>query len=84
MMALDEDNEKQMIALRKKRGEVKASLTRLRKFVKEFDHNEQSISLLEFRQEELPNINKKFQCEIELITEEPEREEEERASFEEN
>ncbi|XP_027839404.2 uncharacterized protein LOC114121329 [Aphis gossypii] len=86
-MALDEDNEKQMIALRKRRGVVKASLTRLRNFVKEFDHNEQSISLLEFRQEELPNINKKFdavQCEIELITEEPEKEEEERASFEGN
>lgn len=66
---------------------MKASLTRLRNFVKEFDHNEQSISLLEFRQEELPNINKKFdavQCEIELITEEPEKEEEERALFERN
>ncbi|XP_060861782.1 uncharacterized protein LOC132938783 [Metopolophium dirhodum] len=86
-MVLDEDNEKQMILLRKKRGVVKASLTRLRNFVKEFDHNEQSISLLEFRQEELPNINKKFdavQCEIELITEEPEKEEEERALFERN
>lgn len=86
-MVLDEDNEKQVILLRKKRGVVKASLTRLRKFVNEFDHNEQSISLLEFRQEELPNINKKFdavQCEIELITEDPEKEDEERASFERN
>lgn len=45
-------------------------LTRVRTFLSRFDPTEHAISLLEFRQEELPQINRKFddiQCEIELI-----------------
>lgn len=80
-----EDFQKELTSLRRKRGVTKASLTRLRNFVNEFDHESQAISLLEFRQEELPHINNKFdsvQVEIELITDDPDKEEEERAVFE--
>lgn len=52
-MALDDDNVKQLLVLRRKRGVVKASLTRLRKFTSDFDPAVQSIALLEFRQEEI-------------------------------
>jgi len=84
-MVLDEDNQKQLILLRRKRGVIKASLTRLRNFTKEFDTAVQSIALLEFRQEELPQISKKFdvvQCEIEMISEDAEKEDQEREAFE--
>lgn len=46
-------------------------MTRVRKFVELFDPEIEAMSLLEFRQEELPRLNKKFdevQCEIELIS----------------
>jgi len=52
---------------------VKAALTRARMFVESFDLETQAISLLEFREEELTQINKKFddvQVEIEMISEE--------------
>lgn len=84
-MVLDEDNQKQLILLRRKRGVIKSSLTRLRYFTKEFDAAVQSIALLEFRQEELPQISKKFEivkCEIEMITEDAEKEDQEREAFE--
>jgi len=84
-MVLDEDNLKQLIVLRRKRGVIKVSLTRLRNFTKEFDPVVQSIALFEFRQEELPQISKKFdsvQCEIEMISEEPDKEKQEREGFE--
>jgi len=69
-MSLDELSEKTLAELKRKRGTIKASLTRVRTFVENFDPTEQAISLLEFRQEELPLINRKFdeiQCQIELI-----------------
>ena len=85
-MALDENMDKVLGELRRKRGVVKASLTRARRFVENFDSDTQAISLLEFRQEELPQINKRFdevQCEIELLSaEEAEDTEGERDKFE--
>ncbi|XP_050435205.1 uncharacterized protein LOC126842321 [Adelges cooleyi] len=69
-MVLDENAQKLLTELKRKRGVVKASLTRVRTFISKFDPSEQALSLLEFRQEELPQINRKFdgiQCEIELI-----------------
>lgn len=59
-----------LAGLRRKRGTIKASLTRVRTFVDNFDPSNQVVSLLEFRQEELPRINLRFdeiQCQIELI-----------------
>lgn len=86
-MVLDEDNQKQLIVLKRQRGVIKASLTRLRNFTRDFDPVVKSIALLEFRQEELPQISKKFdavQCEIEMISEEVDKEEQERDVFEKN
>lgn len=72
---------KLLIELKRKRGVVKAALTRAHNFVSKFVIGEQPVSVLEFRQEELPQINRKFddiQTQIELITledaEEAERE----------
>jgi len=61
---------KSLAELRRKRGVVKAALTRAQTFVSNFVIGEQAVSLLEFRQEELPQINRKFddiQSQIELI-----------------
>lgn len=83
-MSLD-DVQKDLTALRKRRGVIKRSLTRMRKFVIEFEKKEQQISLLEFRQDELPQINKKYddvQSQIELLSDETEVEEKERETFE--
>lgn len=57
--------------MKRKRGVIKASLTRIITFVNKFDYREHSILLLAFRQKELPQINRKFdaiQSEIELLT----------------
>lgn len=69
-MALDDESLKILAGLKKKRGVIKGSLTRIRTFISNFDVTEQPVSLLVFRQEELPAINRKFddvQAEIELI-----------------
>lgn len=69
-MVLDESSQKCLADLKRKRGVIKASLTRVQNFVSKFNPREESITLVEFRQEELPQINRKFddiQCEIELI-----------------
>lgn len=42
--------------LKRKRGVVKATLTRTLKFIRHFDPRVEALSLLEFRQEELPNL----------------------------
>lgn len=63
-------DEQILAGLKRKRGTIKASLTRVRTFVDNFDQSNQAVSLLEFRQEELPRINLRFdevQCQIELI-----------------
>jgi len=66
-------NESDQISLadmKKKRAVIKAALTRVRTFVTSFNPRDQALSLLEFRQEALPNINKKFddiQAQIELL-----------------
>lgn len=83
-MSLD-DVQKDLTALRKRRGVIKGSLTRMKKFVNDFETSDQQISLLEFRQDELPQINKKYddvQSQIELLSEETEVEEIERETFE--
>jgi len=70
-MGFDEDQQKVLVDLKRKRGVVKASLTRTRTFVSKFVPGEQAVSLLEFRQEELPQLNRKFdeiQSQIELIS----------------
>jgi len=69
-MALDAEALKVLSELKRKRGVVKAALTRTLKFIGNFDARVEALSLLEFRQEELPQINKKFddvQVEIELL-----------------
>jgi len=72
--------------LRRKRGVVKASLTRIRKFVQNFKPTVDAVTLLEFRQEELPIVNRKLddiQCQIELIDiDNAEEVEKERKDFE--
>jgi len=77
---------KMLAELKKKRGIVKAALTRAHNFVSKFVIGEQSASVLEFRQEELPQLNKKFddiQTQIELITfEDAEETRSERDNFE--
>jgi len=84
-MVLDADTMKVLSELRRKRGVVKGALTRTLKFINSFDPMTEALSLLEFRQEELPQINKKFddvQSEIELLnTEDPLEEEKEREEF---
>lgn len=83
---MDESQKKVLGDLIRKRGVIKASLTRIRTFVTKFNPREDAITLLEFRQEELPNINKKFdeiQCEIELLNcDDDENANRERESFE--
>lgn len=85
-MGLDESDQKILADLKRKRGVVKAALTRIARFVDSFDQSEQPISLLDFRQEELLVINRKFntiQSEIELLaTDETDIAEAERDSFE--
>lgn len=85
-MSLDEVMLAQLKDLKKKRGIVKAALTRMKTFVESFDPAVEAISLLEFRQEELPRINQKFddiQTQIELImVDDIDKEEEERGRFE--
>jgi len=57
----------------------------MRNFVNSFETKDESTSLLEFRQDELPQINKRYddvQSQIELLTEETETEENERETFE--
>lgn len=84
-MSLLEDSKRTISELRRTRGVVKASLTRVRTFIERFNPEEQALSLLEFRQEELPRICKKFedvQSQLELITEDAEKEDEERERFE--
>lgn len=69
-MVLDDTDKKVLGDLRRKRGVVKASLTRFRTFVQNFRPSVDAITLLEFRQEQLPEVNRKFddiQCQIELI-----------------
>lgn len=65
-MSLDDVQQKVLTDLKRKRGVVKASLTRIRKFVNKFKVRENAITLLEFRQEELPQINRfdDIQCQI--------------------
>ncbi|XP_025192629.1 uncharacterized protein LOC112592689, partial [Melanaphis sacchari] len=85
-MSLDETSLKILAGLKRKRAVVKASLTRMRTFISNFDVTEQPISLLVFRQEELPSINRKFdevQTEIELLDiEDISKSDEERETFE--
>jgi len=85
-MGLDEMTQGQVKELRKKRGIIKAALTRIKNFVEAFDSTTDAISLLEFRQEELPRLNQKFddiQTQLELIVvDNVEKEEEERNKFE--
>ncbi|XP_060865555.1 uncharacterized protein LOC132941464 [Metopolophium dirhodum] len=50
----DDVMQDQVKELRKKRGIIKASLTLMKNFVERFDPTVDAISLLEFRQEELP------------------------------
>lgn len=85
-MVLDDASIKILVGLKRKRGVVKAFLTRVRTFISNFDVPEQPVSLLVFRQEELPAINRKFdevQAEIELLeTDVISSTEEEREKFE--
>jgi len=84
-MVLDENEQKALTDLKRKRGVINASLTRIRTFVTKFDPTQQAVSLLEFRQEELPQINRKFddvQSQIELLVGEEEASEVERENFE--
>jgi len=69
-MVRDESSQKMLTDLKRKRGVIKASLTRARNFLNSFNPREQAITLVEFRQEELPHIGRKFdeiQCQIELL-----------------
>ncbi|VVC27563.1 Protein of unknown function DUF1759 [Cinara cedri] len=85
-MPLDSIMFSQLKELRKKRGIVKAALTCMKTFVESFDPSVDAVSLLEFRQEELPRLNQKFDdihTQIELmVDEDEEKEEEERSKFE--
>lgn len=87
-MVLDADSHKVLSELRRKRGVIKGALTRTTKFINNFDPKTEALSLLEFRQEELPQLNRKFdnvQSEIELLnTEDPSEEENEKEEFEKN
>lgn len=85
-MGLDERQQEELKNLIRKRGAIKAALTRVRTFINKFNPREEAITLLQFRQEELPQINKKFddiQCEIELLDcNNDEEAEKERETFE--
>lgn len=67
-MDLDDDQQKVLTDFKRKRGVVKESLTRIRKFVNKFHVREDAITLLEFRQEELVTDRKfdEIQCQIKL------------------
>jgi len=83
-MVLDSSQQSDIAELRKKRGVIKA-LTRMKTFVAKFDIDEDPITLLEFRREELPLINRKFddtQTQLELLVEEDNSEEEGSSKFE--
>lgn len=70
MMGLDESDQKCLNYLKRKRGVVKVSLTRVRTFVSKYNSREDAITILIFSQEELSQINCKFdqfQSQIELI-----------------
>jgi len=80
-----EDNQRDLLGLRRRRGVIKGSLTRIKTFVKDFNTNNQPMSLLEFRQDELPQINRKFddvQSQIELLSDDTAQETDERNAFE--
>jgi len=85
-MPLDKTTQKVLVDLRRKRDFIKASLTRIVTIIHRFNPREQAISLLNFRQEELPRINHKFdaiQSEIErLTTDDIEGAQRERETFE--
>ena len=64
---------------------MKSSLTRIKKFVVKFQTEEQSVSELEFRQEQLPQISKNYddvQSQIELISADYDKEKEDWDKFE--
>jgi len=66
----NESDKISLAGMKKKRAVIKAALTRVRTFVTSFNPKDQALSLLEFRQEALPNINKNFddiQSQIELL-----------------
>lgn len=84
-MALDESNQKLLNDLKTRRRVVKCSLTRMRTFVTKVQTEDCAVSELEFRQEQLPQINKNYddvQSQIELLSTEFEKEEEDRNNFE--
>lgn len=85
-MGLDEIQQQGLNDLIRKRGVVKAALTRVRTFMSKFNPREDAITLLQFRQEELPQLNKMFediQSQIELIDyENVEKAENDRDAFE--
>lgn len=83
---MDEDNIKILKDLRIKRGSVKSALTRAQTALNNFDPRAQSITLIEVRQEALPRISHNFdevQSQIELLHDNLEDNERERAEFEE-
>lgn len=83
---MDGDNIKVLKDLRIKRGSVKSALTRAQTALNNFDPRAQSISLIEGRQEALPRISQNFnevQSQIELLHDDLEDNERERAEFEE-
>jgi len=51
--------QKEITILRRRRGVIKGSLTRIRNFIRDCNPRDQPLSLLEFRQDELPQINNK-------------------------
>lgn len=59
-MSLDENDKWVLNYLIKKRRVVKTSLICTKNYVEGFDTTTEAISLLEFRQEELPRLNSKF------------------------
>lgn len=84
-MALDENNTKLMNDLKVRRRVIKSSLTRVKTFIDNFQIDNQALSELEFRQEQMPQIYKNYdevQCQIELIAEDFIKEDEDRDKFE--
>lgn len=84
-MSLDESNQKLLNDLKTRRRVVKSSLTRIKTFVVKFQTEDRAVSELKFRQEQLPQINKNYddvQSQIELISQDYDKEEEDRENFE--
>jgi DNA repair ATPase RecN len=84
-MVLDEQGQKVLSDLKRKRGVVKDSLTRMSNYVTKFNTETDDVALLEFRQEELPQLNRKFddiQSQIELLEDDFDIEADERDKFE--